>query len=141
MIPHEVLGVSPDATREEIRRRYHELILQCHPDRNDAPDAANKTQAITEAYQILTGRSTGGGARHLHIRKQAAKYHRKDPEKKGRAARKAARKASRAKRPKRTVCKTCDGSGITTKTKTVFGMLKRTEEVPCVDCSGGGYVE
>lgn len=140
MVPHEVLGVSPDATREEIRRRYHALILQYHPDRSDAPDAADRTQAVTEAYHALMGRDSGDGSRAHHIRKQAAKYHRKDPTKKGRAARKAARKAAKAKRPKRVDCGTCGGRGSTTRTRTVLGIMKRTEEVICPDCAGQGYV-
>ena len=140
MVPHEVLGVSPDATREEIRRQYHALILQYHPDRSDAPDAADRTQAVTEAYHALMGRGSGDGGHRHHIRKQAAKYHRKDPSKKGRAARKAARKAAKAKRPKRVDCGTCGGRGTTTRMRTVLGIMKRTEEVTCSDCAGQGYV-
>ena len=139
-MPHEILGVSPDASREEIRRRYHELILQYHPDRSDSPDAANRTQNITEAYQLLTGRGVGDGTGAHHIRKQAAKYHRKDPQKKGRAARKAARKAAKSRRLTRIECGTCSGRGTITKTRTLLGIMKRTESVNCTDCSGQGYV-
>ena len=138
-MPHEVLGVQPDASREEIRRRYHQLILQYHPDRSSSPDAASRTQTITEAYQQLMGRDASGG-RH-HIRKQAAKYHRKDPQKKGRAARKAARKAAKSKRPVRVECKTCSGRGVMAKTRTILGLMKKTEDVECPDCSGQGFVD
>ena len=31
--PHAVLGVGPDASREEITRRYHEELKRYHPDR------------------------------------------------------------------------------------------------------------
>lgn len=31
--PHQILGVTPDATADEIRRAYHELAKIYHPDR------------------------------------------------------------------------------------------------------------
>lgn len=31
--PHEVLGVPPDATREEVRAAYRKLAARHHPDR------------------------------------------------------------------------------------------------------------
>lgn len=142
MIPHDVLGLSPDATPAEIRRRYHELILECHPDRSDSPDAASRTQAITEAYQEMMGRGEGGRSSPHRVKKQAAKYHRKNPKKKGRAARRAARKAAKAakaKRPRRIKCGACRGSGAVTRQRKVFGLLRRTEEVECRRCSGMGY--
>jgi DnaJ-class molecular chaperone len=32
--PYQILGVGKDASNEEIRRRYRELCLKCHPDKN-----------------------------------------------------------------------------------------------------------
>lgn len=139
LIPHDVLGISPDATPDEIRQRYHELILQCHPDRNDSPDAASRTQAITEAYQEMMGRGEGGRSSPHRVKKQAAKYHRKDPKKKGRAARKAARKA-KPKRPRRVRCDICGGSGTILQQRKVLGMLSRTHKVSCTHCTGLGYI-
>jgi len=52
---YEVLGIAPNASAEEIRRAYHTLAFQCHPDRNGGADEANKAmQEINEAYAILT---------------------------------------------------------------------------------------
>jgi curved DNA-binding protein CbpA len=52
---YEVLGVEPSASAEEIRRAYHMLAFQCHPDRNRKSEEANKKmQEINEAYAILS---------------------------------------------------------------------------------------
>jgi curved DNA-binding protein CbpA len=52
---YEVLGIAPDASAEEIRRAYHKLAFQCHPDRHQETEEANKKmQEINEAYAILS---------------------------------------------------------------------------------------
>ncbi len=51
---YEILGVSTDSSKEEIKNAFKELIRKYHPDRNDAPDANEKTRDIIEAYKILT---------------------------------------------------------------------------------------
>ena len=52
---YAVLGVSPDATTAQIKRAYRKLARQHHPDRNPGdPCAANRFQAITMAYEVLT---------------------------------------------------------------------------------------
>jgi len=52
---YEVLGIGPDASAEEIRRAYHMLAFQCHPDKNQKIEEANKKmQEINEAYAILS---------------------------------------------------------------------------------------
>lgn len=57
--PYEVLGVSKDATPEEIKSAYRKLAKQYHPDRyigNPLADlAAEKFKEINEAYDTLTG--------------------------------------------------------------------------------------
>ncbi|RMF83265.1 MAG: molecular chaperone DnaJ, partial [Nitrospinota bacterium] len=51
---YEVLGVSRDATPEEIKKRYRQLALQYHPDRNPGnKEAEEKFKEASEAYEVL----------------------------------------------------------------------------------------
>ncbi|MEA5571009.1 J domain-containing protein [Calothrix sp. UHCC 0171] len=51
---YEILGVSKDASNEEIRKAYRKLALQYHPDRNQGNEqAAEKFKDINEAKEIL----------------------------------------------------------------------------------------
>jgi curved DNA-binding protein len=51
--PYEVLGVSRDATQEEIRRAYRRLARENHPDVNKDPGAEQRFKDISEAYDAL----------------------------------------------------------------------------------------
>ncbi len=51
---YEVLGVSKDASDEEIKRAFRRLAKQYHPDVNKSPDAEAKFKEIGEAYAILS---------------------------------------------------------------------------------------
>ncbi|VVA92846.1 unnamed protein product [Arabis nemorensis] len=52
---YDVLGVSPKATREEIKKSFHELAKKFHPDTNrNNPSAKKKFQEIREAYETLS---------------------------------------------------------------------------------------
>lgn len=52
---YEVLGIEPNASAEEIRRAYHRLAFQCHPDRHEETEEANKKmQEINEVYAVLS---------------------------------------------------------------------------------------
>ncbi len=59
--PYEVLGISRNATPEEIKKAYRTLAKKYHPDNyvnNPLSDlAAEKFKEINEAYEQLTGSS------------------------------------------------------------------------------------
>ncbi len=63
--PYEVLGVSPDASDEEIKKAYRELARKYHPDNyqnNPLSDLAEeKMKEINEAYDAITKSRSGGG--------------------------------------------------------------------------------
>lgn len=51
---YTTLGISPDASSEEIRRAYRILARRYHPDVNPGVDSKSKFQKISEAYSILS---------------------------------------------------------------------------------------
>lgn len=52
--PYQTLGVSPDASDEEIKRAYRKLAKQYHPDANPGDEyAAKKMQEINDAYDRI----------------------------------------------------------------------------------------
>jgi len=50
--PYAVLGVSPVASPEDIKRAYRQLARHCHPDRVGS-QGEEQFKAITAAYEIL----------------------------------------------------------------------------------------
>lgn len=51
---YETLGVSKDASQEEIKRSFRKLAKQYHPDVNKEPGAEEKFKEIGEAYAVLS---------------------------------------------------------------------------------------
>ncbi|MBP5785867.1 MAG: DnaJ domain-containing protein [Aeriscardovia sp.] len=51
---YKVLGVSQDASQDEIKKAYRKLARQYHPDLNHDPGAAEKFKDISEAYDVLS---------------------------------------------------------------------------------------
>jgi len=51
---YEILGVSRDATEEEIKKAYRKAALKYHPDRNPGDkEAEEKFKEAAEAYEVL----------------------------------------------------------------------------------------
>ncbi len=63
--PYEVLGVSPSASDDEIKKAYRELVKKYHPDNyadNPLADLAEaKMKEINEAYDTIVKQRTQGG--------------------------------------------------------------------------------
>lgn len=71
---YQRLGLSRQATKDEIKKAYRKLALEFHPDRNKSPDAHEKFIAINEAYLILyddEGRQKYDIEYDLHFGKKA----------------------------------------------------------------------
>ena len=65
--PYKVLGVSPNASDDEIKQAYRRLAKKYHPDRNPGDaEAARKMQEVNSAYEQIKNpdayrQQTGGG--------------------------------------------------------------------------------
>jgi curved DNA-binding protein len=51
---YEVLGVSRDASSEELQRAYRRLARRNHPDVNKDPEAEERFKEINDAYHVLS---------------------------------------------------------------------------------------
>ena len=51
---YETLGVSRDATGDEIKRAYRKLARELHPDINPDPQVQERFKEVTAAYDVLS---------------------------------------------------------------------------------------
>lgn len=51
---YAVLGVSSSASEDELKKAYRKLARKYHPDVNKSPDAVDKMQEISAAYETLS---------------------------------------------------------------------------------------
>ncbi|GET91318.1 hypothetical protein, conserved [Leishmania tarentolae] len=50
--PYKILGVKPEASKEEIKKAYHRLALRFHPDSGAEGNSA-RFSAVNEAYEAV----------------------------------------------------------------------------------------
>lgn len=66
--PYKVLGVSPTATDDEIKKAYYELARKYHPDNYSGSDLADlaeeKMKEVNEAYDQIKDMRENGGSAH-----------------------------------------------------------------------------
>jgi len=51
---YKILGVSRNASLDEIKKAYRKLALAYHPDRNKSKEAHEKFKEINQAYEVLS---------------------------------------------------------------------------------------
>lgn len=52
--PYNILGVSPTASTDDIKKAYRALAMRHHPDRNHNSNAEVRFNAIKKAYELLS---------------------------------------------------------------------------------------
>ena len=51
---YKILGLSEDASEDDVRKAYRKMAFKFHPDRNKSSGAEEKFKEIAEAYEKLS---------------------------------------------------------------------------------------
>src|SRR3954447_3650764 len=51
---YALLGVSRDASPDQIKKAYRKLARELHPDINPSPEAQERFKEVTAAYEVLS---------------------------------------------------------------------------------------
>ena len=51
---YAIMGVSRNATDEDLKKSYKKLAIKFHPDKNHAPQASEAFKKVSKAYSCLT---------------------------------------------------------------------------------------
>lgn len=51
---YDALGLTPEATLDDIKKKYKILAIKFHPDKNADSDASGKFLQISKAYEVLS---------------------------------------------------------------------------------------
>jgi DnaJ-class molecular chaperone len=51
---YAALGLASSATLADVKKAFRQQAALHHPDRNAAPDAAQRFRAVQEAYEVLS---------------------------------------------------------------------------------------
>ncbi len=51
---YSALGLAAHASLADIKKAFRQKVLLYHPDKNNAPDAAQRFAAVQKAYEVLS---------------------------------------------------------------------------------------
>ena len=73
---YDVLGISDNASIDEIKKAYRKLAMKYHPDLNPSAEAENKMKKINEAYeQIMKSKRQIGENKDFSSTNNSDNYH------------------------------------------------------------------